>query len=226
MRVFWLSLCALCSYLVGNINPSYIIAKMKKFDIRDAGSGNAGGSNALITMGKAIGAGCMLFDIFKAFAAVKISSALLPHEPLAVAVSAASVILGHMYPIFMGFKGGKGLACLGGSILAYNPGFAMILLGIELILVFVVDYICVVPITASITFPVAYYLWGGPIYGALILSLATIAMIHKHRQNLENIRLGKEVHFSFLWNREAETNRIKENMTEEEYDNLQIKKRV
>lgn len=224
MRIFWLSVCALCSYLIGNINPAYIISRMKKFDIREAGSGNAGGSNALITMGKAIGAGCMLFDIFKAFAAVKISSLLLPNEPLAVATASASVILGHMYPVFMGFKGGKGLACLGGSILAYNFGFAMILLGIELVLVFIIDYICVVPLTASVTYPVAYFLWGGPMSGTLILGVAAVAMILKHRQNLENIRLGKEVHFSFLWNREAETNRIKANMTEEEYDGLQIKK--
>lgn len=226
MRVFWLSVCALCSYLIGNINPSYLIAKMKKFDIRNAGSGNAGGSNALITMGKAIGISCMLFDIFKAFASVKLSSILLPGEPLAIAVSSTSVILGHMFPVFMRFKGGKGLACLGGSILAYNPGFAMILLAVELVLVIVVDYICIVPFTASVIYPAAYYLWGGPIVGVSILLIATCAMYWKHRQNLENIRQGKEVHFSFLWNREAETNRVKENMTEEEYNNLQVKKRV
>lgn len=224
MRLVWLSLCALVSYIVGTINPSYIIAKAKKFDIREAGSGNAGGSNALITMGKKIGALCMIFDIVKAFLVVKLSMILLPNEILAGAVSTTAVILGHIFPLWMGFKGGKGLACLGGSLLAYSPVIALIFLAIEFVLALIVDYICVVPITASVAFPVVYYLRGGNIYGALLLGTAAVAMLYRHRENLARIKAGKEAHFSYLWKSDKEKERIKANIGDDAYDQLQIKK--
>ena len=224
MRLVWLSLCALIGYIVGTINPSYIIAKAKKFDIRKDGSGNAGGSNALITMGKKIGALCMIFDIVKAFIVVKLSMILLPNEILAGAVSTAAVILGHIFPLWMGFKGGKGLACLGGSLLAYSPVIGLIFLAIEFVLALIVDYICVVPITASVAFPVVYYLRGGNIYGALLLGVAAVAMLYRHRENLARIKAGKEAHFSYLWKSDKEKERIKANIGDDAYDQLQIKK--
>lgn len=226
MSLLWLSLVAVASYFVGTVNPSYLIARIKKFDIREAGSGNAGGSNALITMGKRVGVFCMLFDIAKAYAIVKISMILLPEEALAGAVSTTSVILGHIFPVFMGFKGGKGLACLGGSLLAYSVPVAMVFLACELAICFIVDYICVVPITASIAFPIVYVLRGGPIWGALFISIATIAMLFRHRENLVRIKDGKEAHFSFLWKRDKEVDRIKNNLSEDEYEELQIKKTI
>ena len=224
MKLLSLALCAVTSYFVGTINPSYIISRIKKFDIREAGSGNAGGSNALITMGKRIGTACMIFDIFKAFAIVKLWMELLPEESLAGAVATTAVILGHMFPVWMGFRGGKGLACLGGSLLAYSPLIAMIFLAVELVLVFIVDYICVVPFTASLAFPIVYYLRGGSVWGTVILLVATVAMYYKHRENIARIREGKEAHFSFLWKGDKEKERIKQNIGEDEYDKLQVKK--
>ena len=224
MSLLWLSIVAVVSYFVGTINPSYLIAKVKKFDIREAGSGNAGGSNALITMGKKVGVFCMIFDIVKAFAVVKLSMILLPEELLAGAVSTTAVILGHIFPVFMGFKGGKGLACLGGSLLAYSPLVAMVFLACELIIVFIVDYICVVPITASIAFPIVYYIRGGSIWGTLFICIATIAILFRHRENLVRIKSGREAHFSFLWKRDKEVDRIKNNLSEDEYEEFQIKR--
>lgn len=224
-RIIMLVLCGLASYFVGTFNPSYFVSKIKGFDIREAGSGNAGGSNALITMGKRIGAICMILDIIKAFVVVSLSSKVfLPDEPLAVPVSTTFVILGHMYPFYMGFKGGKGLACLGGSLLAYSPLIAMIFLAIELVLVFVVDYIVVVPLTVSVAFPIVYYFRGGEVSGVLIMLIAVVAMLHKHRENLSRIKAGKEVRFSFLWKRDKEIERVRQNHSEEEFNNIQIKK--
>jgi len=223
MNYYLLIPVAIASYFVGTINPSYIIAKIKSFDIREAGSGNAGGSNALITMGKRVGAFCMIFDIIKAFLIVKLSMILLPEQPLTGAVSTVAVILGHIFPVWLKFKGGKGLACLGGSLLAYSPAIAMIFLAIELILVFVVDYICVVPLTVSVAFPIVYYLRGGSIWGTLLLLVVTVVMFYKHTDNLKRIKEGKEAHFSFLWKRGEELERIKQNTSEEEYESFQIK---
>lgn len=215
--------CALFCYVVGTINPSYIISKIKGFDIRTAGSGNAGGSNALITMGKKVGVLCMIFDIVKAYAAVKVSMILMPEDLLIPAIATTAVILGHMFPAAMGFKGGKGLACLGGSLLAYSPLVAMVFLAVELILVFAVNYIVIVPITASLVYPIVYYYIEGSLGGALILAIATVAILYKHRLNIKRIKEGKEVRFSFLWNRESEINRTRANLTDEEFESLQVK---
>lgn len=223
MSFVYLIGCAIVSYLVGTINPSYIIGKRKNFDIRETGSGNAGGSNALLTMGKKVGVWCMLFDIFKAYAIVKLSMILLPNEELAGAVSSAAVTLGHIFPFYMNFKGGKGLACLGGVYLAYSWQIALIALTIELIVVLIVDYICVVPLTASLAFPVIYYARGGSVQGTLILLIVTVVMFYKHYENLVRIREGIEVHFSYLWKSDAEKERVKKAMGEEEYARLEKK---
>jgi len=224
--IFKLLTCALFCYVIGTFNPSYLISKIKGFDIRKAGSGNAGGSNALITMGKRIGIICMILDIIKAYFAVSVSMHLLPNDPVIPAIATTSVILGHMFPAAMGFKGGKGLACLGGSLLAYNPVLAMIFLGIELVLVFVVDYIVVVPVTVSITYPFVFYYFERSIPATGILLIATVVMIYKHIPNFKRIKEGKEAHFSFLWNRDKEIDRVKDNSTAEEYEALQVKKKA
>ena len=204
----------LAGYLVGCINPSYIIGKLKGFDIRKSGSRNAGGSNALITMGKLIGVLCMVFDILKAFAIIGITVALFPDVPYLYSITGVACILGHMFPFYMGFKGGKGLACLGGMILAFNWKVFVVMLLLELVLAIVIDYLCVVPITASIAYPAVYGVMTGNVVGALIIVVATVAMVLKHMENLKRIKQGTELHFSYLWskNKESEKARILENV--------------
>ncbi len=203
---------ALAGYLVGCLNPSYIIARIKGFDIRKAGSRNAGGSNAVITMGKAIGVLCIFFDILKAFVIIGIMSSLFPDSVLIYAVTGTMCILGHMFPFYMSFKGGKGLACLGGMILAYDWKLFLLILFVEFILALIIDYICIVPITASIGWPVLYGILSSNYLGAIIMVLATIAMICKHFENLKRIKQGTELHFSYLWRKEAEKERILKNV--------------
>ncbi|MBO5294435.1 MAG: glycerol-3-phosphate acyltransferase [Clostridia bacterium] len=209
--IFKLFLCALIGYLIGGINPSYMIARIKGFDIRKHGSGNAGASNAVITMGKKIGVISALFDIFKAYAAVKLSVYLFSEAALAGVVAGVSCIIGHIFPIIMKFRGGKGLACLGGVVLAFHPLVFLALFIAELILVLLVDYICIVPITASIVFPIIYYnMTEKALAGTLIYCIATAVILYKHIENLKRIRNGTEAHLSFLWKRKTEIERLKE----------------
>lgn len=225
MNYKWIAACVCACYVVGTFNPSYLFSRLKGFDIRKAGSGNAGGSNAIITMGKKVGVFCMIIDIFKAYVAVSVSKYLFSayaDELLIIAISSTSVIMGHMFPVAMRFRGGKGLACLGGSLLAYSIPIAMIFLAVELILVFAIDYLVVVPITGSIAWVIVYFFRGGTWYGTMILSLIPIAMLYRHRTNFKRIKEGKEAHFSFLWKREEEMNRVKEACTDEEYDKFLI----
>lgn len=206
--------CVIIGYFIGGINAAYIAGRLRGFDIRTVGSRNAGGSNAIITMGKLTGAICCLFDIFKAYAAIKLAMYLFPSLKFAFALTSTSVILGHMFPIFMHFKGGKGLACLGGSLLAYNPKVFLVILLIEFVLLLIVNYLCVVPITSSIAYPVVYGVLESSVAGACILIPVTVAMVCKHIENLKRISQGAELHFSYMWNKEAEKERITKNIRE------------
>lgn len=208
---FKLFLCALIGYLLGGINPSYIIARIKGFDIRKHGSGNAGASNAVITMGKKVGVFSALFDIVKAFASVYIARYLvLPTLPAAACLAGTACIVGHIFPVFMGFRGGKGLACLGGVILALNPFVFVFLLAIELVVVLIVDYICIVPMTASVIYPVLYGILTKDIAGSLIFLITTVLILYKHVENVKRIRNGTEAHFSFLWKKKQEIERLQD----------------
>ena len=98
-------LLALICYLIGCINPAYIIGKIKGFDIRQKGSMNAGASNVVINVGKRAGVATALFDIFKGFFCVKMSGVLLGDMPTAVMFCAACCVLGHIFPFYLKFKG-------------------------------------------------------------------------------------------------------------------------
>ena len=195
-------LCILIGYLIGAINPSYIIAKLRGFDIREKGSKNAGASNALILFGKVLGIGCALFDIAKATFAIWLCGKLFPELTYSFAVTGVACILGHVFPFYMDFKGGKGLACLGGMILAFDWRVFLIMLAAEIIVAIVTDYICFVPLTASAVFPIVYGIMRQDARGALIISLILPLMIYKHKENLKRIKQKTEMPFSFLWKKE------------------------
>ncbi|MBE6708498.1 MAG: glycerol-3-phosphate 1-O-acyltransferase PlsY [Ruminococcaceae bacterium] len=195
-------LCILIGYLIGAINPSYIIAKLRGFDIREKGSKNAGASNALILFGKAIGIGCALFDIAKATFVIWLCEKLFPELTYSLAVTGVACILGHSFPFYMKFKGGKGLACLGGMILAFDWRVFLIMLAAEIAVAILTDYICFVPLTASAIFPIVYGIMRHDVWGVLIIALILPLMLYKHRENLKRIKQKTEMPFSFLWNKD------------------------
>ena len=195
-------ICILIGYLIGTINPSYIIAKIRGFDIREKGSKNAGASNALILFGKVLGVACALFDIAKATFAIWLCGKLFPELTYSFAVTGVASILGHIFPFYMKFKGGKGLACLGGMILAFDWRVFLVMLACEIVVALVTNYICFVPLTASVVFPLVYGIMRKGLIGALILCLMIPVMIFKHKENLVRIKKGTEMPFNFLWNKE------------------------
>ena len=200
-------LCILIGYLIGAINPSYIIAKIRGFDIREKGSGNAGASNALIIFGKVVGVVCALFDIAKATFAIWLCGKLFPELTYSFAVTGVACILGHVFPFYMKFRGGKGFACLGGMILAFDWWVFLILLAAEIVVAIVTDYICFVPLTASALFPIVYGIMCRDVWGALIIALIFPLMLYKHKENLRRIKQKTEMPFSFLWNKEKALNK-------------------
>lgn len=195
-------------YILGSVNPAYLIGLFKGEDIRETGSHNAGASNALIVYGKKVGAFCAIFDILKAYFIIKLVGFLWPDAVLAKVCAAASCIMGHMFPVFMRFRGGKGLACTGGTVLAYSMKLFCILLLLSLLLVLVTDYICFVPASVSIYAPVLYGFFTKDYIGQIIFTVVGLIMFSKHIKNFRRIAAGTEAHFSFLWNRESEIDRV------------------
>lgn len=207
-------ICILLGYLIGSFNPSYLLARKKGVDIRRQGSGNAGASNALILFGKLWGAICALADIGKACFALWLTAVLFPEGQRVFCVTAVACVLGHIFPFYMGFRGGKGLACLGGAVLYYNWRVFLAMLLAEILIVLITDYICFVPMTASAAFPVIYGLMEKDIVGAAVLLVMTAVVVGKHIENLRRIAQGKEVHLSFLWRPQEELERVKEKWVE------------
>jgi glycerol-3-phosphate acyltransferase PlsY len=205
---------AVMGYLMGTVNPAFILAKLHGFDIREKGSRNAGASNALLLFGKARGILCAAFDIAKAAFIIWLTGYIF--DPInTFAVTATACVLGHIFPFYMRFKGGKGLACIGGMILAYDIRVFGIMLAAELVIVLTTQYICFVPITASVAFPVVYGVMERDVRGALLLVLVAAVVFCKHLINLKRIRIGREARISYLWSRDKETARLKENYGED-----------
>ncbi len=203
--------CLLIGYAIGTISPAYIIGAIRGVDIRKKGSGNAGASNVMIVFGKVAGIACALLDIVKPCIAIWITRKLFPLFGLAFPLTGAACILGHIFPFYMKFKGGKGLACLGGVVLMTDLRLFLALILIELAVVLVVNYICVVPMTASVAYSVVYGVMYKDSLAALIFFVVAVVIFFKHTENLKRIKEGTEIRFSFLWNKEEELERIKEN---------------
>lgn len=213
-----LIICFLVGYIIGNINPAYLIGLTKGFDIRTRGSGNPGASNAMLILGKKAGVFCALFDIFKGFAAYKIGFMLYPDIHIAGMISGIACVLGHMYPALLKFKGGKGLASIAGVALAYDLKIFGILLLIEIVIAFTTNYISMVPTTGSVIFFVILYFIEGLPYALLILP-ALLTIWYKHLINFKRIRYGVEGKIESFWNKKKDKERLKNNwdkLTEEE----------
>ena len=204
-------ICTLFGYLCGGINPSYLIGKLRGFDIRKRGSGNAGASNAVLLLGKRAGVFAAVFDILKTYFAIRLMRHLFPQSLLVRELTGVATLLGHVFPVYMRFHGGKGLSCHGGIVLEYNPLVFLCMLSCAVPLVLITGYICTVPIVASIAFPIIYGVLGGSVWGILLFALVAVTVTCKHLENVKRIFSGTEARISFLWNREAEIARLREN---------------
>lgn len=202
-------------YGLGCINPAYLLARIKGFDIRERGSRNAGASNVLITLGKGRGIFCAAFDISKAALAVWLMGVFYPDTDT-FAVTASACILGHIFPFYLGFRGGKELACLAGVILSYDLRVFTGLLLFEMAVAILTKYICFIPITASAVLSVIYGLMGGELWGSILLAGVAIIIFCKHWVNLRRISMGCELRLSYLWNRDQEALRIQKNLKDED----------
>lgn len=199
--------CILAGYLLGCLSPAFIIGLFKGYDVRKSGSNNAGASNTVILAGKLAGLVVALSDIMKALLAWHTAVWIFPEARLAPIIGGVSCIIGHMYPVFLGFRGGKGLACLGGVVLAYSPKSFVIMLSVALLVAAVTNYVCMVTVSMSVIFPAYYGVVTGFWLGAAVLLLPAVPIFVKHMENFRRIKTGQELRLSYLWNKSGELER-------------------
>ena len=183
----------LIAYMLGNISPSTILAKAKGIDIKKSGSGNAGTTNALRVLGAKAAVITLVIDIGKGFLAVFLADIFL--NPMQVSFCALAVFLGHVWPLLLKFKGGKGVATAFGALLALNWQLALICLGIVVLVVLVTRMVSLGSVTAALAFPfLAYFMEKEFLPAGICMALI---LIFKHRANIARILSGNESKLSF-----------------------------
>ena len=185
-------LAILGGYLMGCSNMAYWLAKARGVDLRSGGSGNLGASNAVTMMGWKAGVITALHDGAKAFLAVLLFRWIFPEVEAIGTVAGVAAVYGHIYPFYLKFKGGKGLASYVGLLVALNWKLALALFVVIAIATVVTDYIVVGTVLVVLIAPV-YYAVTGDVTTALILAAASLLMIWKHRINYVRIYKGTEV---------------------------------
>ena len=184
------------AYLLGNISTSYIVAKrLAGVDIRTQGSGNAGSTNVLRTLGKKAGALTFIGDVLKGLIAVLIARFIaygvnLDNTTCAY-IAVVAVVLGHNYPVFLGFKGGKGVATSLGSMLGMNPLVALLCLGFFIIIVAITKYVSLGSMLGIGLSPVIMML-NHNTKGVLVTLFLTISVVITHKENIKRLLNGTE----------------------------------
>jgi glycerol-3-phosphate acyltransferase PlsY len=180
---------ALLAYVIGSIPFGLVLTRLAGYgDIRSIGSGNIGATNVLRTGNKALAALTMLCDIGKGVVAVLVGQYFGPDFAL---VAAAGVVLGHLFPVWLGFKGGKGVATAGGVILTLAWPVGLCALVVWLVLAFAFRYSSLAALCAAIAAPIAAWLLTDPARTALIAGIAAL-VIARHRTNIARLLRGEE----------------------------------
>lgn len=187
------------AYLLGSISFSVLIVRLRQgFDVRDRGSGNAGASNVLRLAGPGSAAAVLLLDLAKGAVPVQIGHALAAPGPV-VGAAAAAAVVGHVAPIFHGFRGGKGVATATGALgsLAWLP--ACLACGVFLTMIAATRYISVASVTTVAAFPLLLHLasragWSPAPPAWLTASALVIAalIVVKHHENFRRLAAGTE----------------------------------
>jgi len=207
--VLELGVKTLLSYLIGSLIGSLLLGRLRGIDIREHGSGNAGSTNALRTQGWAFGIAVLVFDIGKALLAVGVlpglalppvgDDASIGGEWLAVACAVA-VVVGHVYPVWHEFRGGKGAATLLGTLAVLAPAALLPFLAVWLACVVATGYVGLGTMLGVASLPLYFaYAWPGDtpllVYGLVM----TAFVAYTHRANIQRMREGTENRARRLW---------------------------
>jgi len=189
------------AYLIGSIPTSVWVSRyFFNIDIRDFGSGNAGATNTFRVLGVKAGSFVFLFDFLKGFVAVDLAYLIMAGEMSNTALTNLQIglgivaVLGHIFPIWANFRGGKGIATLFGMILAIQPTVALCLVGVFVVMLFTTRYVSLSSIAASVAFPILLlFIFREPVMLYKVFAIAAaVLVVLSHHKNIGRLVSGNE----------------------------------
>jgi acyl phosphate:glycerol-3-phosphate acyltransferase len=188
--IIWIGFIG-ASYLVGSIPIGLLLARMKGQDPRKIGSGNIGATNVMRSSGKAIGILTLLGDALKGFLPTALSLYFCaPHE--IVSVVALAAFLGHIFPLYLKFKGGKGVATALGILVALSCQSVLIALVIFIVILVIGRYVSLGSMIAAAVMPFLLYFSNASRSFVLLCIFMAITIVFKHKENIKRLVSGKE----------------------------------
>ena len=178
-------------YLLGSIPFAFLLTRRRGFDLRRVGSGNVGASNVLRTSGVPAAVAAMCLDAVKGSLAVLVAQGLTSGPMPTVAAGFASVI-GHIHPVWLGFRGGKGVATAAGVFSVLAPAAVAVAGGVFLLVVWMTRYISVGSLAGAVTLAVAAALTDVPAVVAVGAAIMAVLVAHQHRGNISRLLAGTE----------------------------------
>lgn len=185
-------LIAILAYLLGNITGSYILSKiLYKEDIREKGSGNAGTTNMVRIYGMLPGILTLFIDLIKGYLAVYVSSLIDPY--IGPYIAGVFVVVGHVWPVFLKFKGGKGMATSGGIFLFLSPKLLIMAIILMILICLIFKIMSLASLTAAIFIPLAsYFMYPENRYMLFMSIILCIIVFYSHRTNIKRLIKGNE----------------------------------
>ncbi len=189
-------ICMILGYGIGCLQSAYLVGRFAgHVDLRQYGSGNLGTTNALRVLGKKAGAITFVCDILKSVLGFLLCKMIFQQIPLAGLYGCVGVILGHDFPFYLNFKGGKGIACMIGLVLClsittwYLPAFAF---GIGIICIVATRYVSLGSMCFAVMIPIVLYKTAFPLEGVVITICLTALALYQHRANIVRLLSGNE----------------------------------
>jgi len=206
-------ICILFAYLIGSLSPSALIAKIMHKDLRKEGTGNLGATNTTLVLGKMFGFLVMVLDISKGFIAVKMSTWIIPDMEWFAMLVGFFAIIGHCFPFYLKFKGGKGLATFEGIILAYNPLFFLFEVITGMVFVLIVNSGTALSYYVAVVFPIYVAFTSKNIYTIAVCIIMSLFMMIIFIPNLKKAIEGREHKIRDFLKKQSSQKQIKKQTT-------------
>jgi len=202
MAVLYWAIVIVAAYLLGSVNGSIIVSKSAFHeDIRTKGSGNAGLTNFYRNYGMKAFLWVVVIDVLKAVVSGLFAGWLMSRAGfdcmLAQEVSMLFVVVGHMFPVFFGFRGGKGILTSVGGIVVFDWRIIAILLGIFFLMVILTRFVSLGSLCAAFAYPFMVALFHGGLWPILVAAVTGLLIIYKHKDNIDRLVRGEESKFTF-----------------------------
>ncbi len=186
-------LLILFSYLLGSVLFGEIIAKLKGVNLRKVGSGNVGATNVSRALGKKYGAVVFFLDMLKGLIPTALAVKIYGYDSWITVFTGIASVLGHMFPIFFNFKGGKGVATSFGVLVALSPLVAFVSILVWLVVLYLTRYVSLSSLVASFSAFIYLLILDYPAKIIVMAFLIFLLILYKHRENIERLIQGREL---------------------------------